>query len=116
MKDLVRVQDYQEYLQTRLKHWEIKNAEVKSQYTKCKVVYEDKFLPKLLRWKFEDSYGGDTSWIGCWDFFDAQVNNCKAEISRCVYQGKIGHTFIIIGDNFLPSGFYKWCSENGIPY
>ncbi len=117
MEDLVRIQDYRKYLQEQLDYWGSKNTEVKSKYAKCKIEYEDKFLPKLFNWKFENSYAGDTSWLaGRWEFFNGQVKLYKSEINRCVYQEKIGHKLVTVGNNFYIKDFYKWCSENNIPY
>lgn len=115
MKDLVRIQDYIRYLQLQVSSYEQKSIKAKEDYHRCKGGYENKFLPKLLGWKYEDSFEGDTSWTGSWNFYEDNISAWKSELQRCTYMKKIGHTFISIGDGFSEKSFYKWCDENNIP-
>jgi len=115
MKDLIRIQDYTPYIRLQLGLAEHKNLKAKEDYQKCKVEYENKLLPKLFGWKYENSSRGDTSWMGSWYFYEDNIKAWKAELQRCAYMKKIGHDFISISDGFSEKSFYKWCDENNIP-
>ena len=118
MKDKVQTEDYLKYLtENRLVHWKAMNAEAKLQYHYCKNKYERKYLPSLFKWKFEDSYSGNTHWLhGSWDFYDSNIARVEKEINRATYHMKTKQIYIEVEYSGDLSAFYEWCSENNIPY
>lgn len=93
-----------------------KNAEIKIRYAECKEEYEQRFLPKLFGWKYEDSIEGNTSWLyGRWDLNLYPTDRYKKLLVEAIYQNKIGTNHIEVNQDFHPS-FYKYCQENNIPF
>lgn len=115
--DKVKTHDYLNYLvNIVLPRWKEMSAEVKARYKVCKEEYERGYLPTLFNWKFENSRLGDTSFMGLWDFYERHIVEIEQEIQRVTYHRKIEQQCIEIGSGFCQDGFYKWCSENNIPY
>lgn len=86
-----------------------------TKYQSYKEEYENKFLPKLFGWKYEDSGSGDRSWMGSWDFWitNDRILYYIQMINHATYCEKMKHSTMNIDK---PNLFYKWCTENNIPY
>jgi hypothetical protein len=96
------------------------NSEIeatKVRYAAAKVAYESKFLPKLFGWKYENSIEGDGSWDGGWfSWDDYHLKNYKALRYKASYHVKMDYETMELIDYMDKNSFYKWCSDNSIPY
>ncbi len=119
MNDLIRIVDYKRYLEEVYIPWaQKKDDEVKERYAQDKEKYENKFLPKLFGWKYENSSDGCKSWMSKWSGFyryETYTENAEKEITRLTYLEKIKHERVTM-ELELYKSFYQWCSENNIPY
>lgn len=104
---------YNDRIERRIK----KKADAKIEYGKQKLVYESKFFPKLFGWKFENSYHGDLSWMGSWNFRwdDEAIKSFRKNLTVLDYHEKCGE---ILGelDPYHADAFYSYCEKTRIPY
>ena len=114
MQDKIKLDHYYEYILSRLNHWIEKQSSARYKYSCEKYKYEGKFLPRLFKWKYENSLAGDISWCSHnnWYFYDSQIENCRNELNRCEYLVKSGETHCTVNLVFNQDSFYNYCKDN----
>lgn len=117
-KDAVRITDYKRFLVECYLPWLVdEDQKLQALYAARKEEYENKRLPKLFGWKFENSYEGDTSWMGSWNLkhYSKMISKVEKELLRLLYLVKTNNEKVNMHID-LYDDFYRWCDKNNIPF
>lgn len=118
MNDIVRSDNYIQYLEYRIQRLYERWDARKQEYADAKLRYENKRLAKFFGWKFENS----SSWFTpdaddeYAPTYNSLIMKFQAEIRRINYQRAMGVNVISFNsEEFHIGSFYKFCEENGLP-
>ena len=90
-------------------------------YNQAKQKYQQGLWYKLFKTKFEETSTGDKSWRGGsnWQhiWIKDSMRNIEKSINTCMYHSKMQHQELEwLFEHADINGFYRWASDNNIPY
>ena len=87
-------------------------VELNARYANMKTIYDNEFIHKLLRWKYEDSRNGDRGWFGSWNFTvrEDRIEDYKTELRKLDYRLKMKEVLIDLPEKYSHY-FYKFAES-----
>jgi hypothetical protein len=114
----VRTNDLVAFYEDRIVKTNKQLVDSLDEYAAAKIVYENKFLPKLFGWKYENSGTGSMcSMFGSWDipWIKERIKNYEKILVKLEYYTKMRYTLFDINPNH-EDAFFKFARENNLPY
>lgn len=109
---LVRTEDAAKFVEAKLAEYKVRYDKNKAEYEIYKDAYESKFLRRLFGIKHR------IDWYNDWEFIDfgGYIHRLERIQPELTYDLKCKHEHTDCLDEYSYSTFYKWCSDNNIPY